>query len=136
MKWLAPLACLVGATVAQAQLQHVLSGTERLHTGIANYTGLGLSAIAQQDAYVALTHPRFPAYQVRVKKTEFCDPTVKCVSIARHLGRSYRSISSAHLITRAAYTQAIWMSIMARNTCSSTFSKAAEIQRMVRRDVR
>lgn len=78
MKWLTPLTFLVGATVAQAHLQHVLSGTERLHS-VANLTGLGLSAIVQQDGYAALTHPRFPAHQVRVKKTDFCDPTVKCV---------------------------------------------------------
>ncbi|KAL6306731.1 Alpha/Beta hydrolase protein [Sparassis latifolia] len=37
---------------------------------------LDLSSIASEDQYTALTHPRFPAHQVRVKKTNFCDPTV------------------------------------------------------------
>ena len=29
------------------------------------------------DSYTALVHPRFPGHRVRVKKTEFCDNTVK-----------------------------------------------------------
>ncbi|TFK85892.1 peptidase S10 serine carboxypeptidase [Polyporus arcularius HHB13444] len=35
-----------------------------------------LADITSHDAFVALRHPRFPAHQVRVKKSEFCDPTV------------------------------------------------------------
>ena len=36
-----------------------------------------LASVTSQDAFVALAHPRFPAHQVRVKKSDFCDPTVK-----------------------------------------------------------
>ena len=35
-----------------------------------------LSSLAS-DEFTALTHPRFPNHGVRVKKTSFCDPTVK-----------------------------------------------------------
>ncbi|KAI0366349.1 peptidase S10 serine carboxypeptidase [Pilatotrama ljubarskyi] len=35
-----------------------------------------LSSITSRDEYTALVHPRLPAHRVRVKKTDFCDPTV------------------------------------------------------------
>lgn len=40
------------------------------------------NAFEDEDAslspvFTTLAHPRFPAHQVRIKKTEFCDPTVK-----------------------------------------------------------
>lgn len=37
---------------------------------------LYLSSLSSTD-YTALHHPRFPSHQVRIKKTDFCDPTVK-----------------------------------------------------------
>lgn len=37
---------------------------------------LHLSSITS-DEYNTLSHTRFPHHQVRVKKTQFCDPTVK-----------------------------------------------------------
>ncbi|KAI0829364.1 peptidase S10 serine carboxypeptidase [Trametes gibbosa] len=37
---------------------------------------LSLSSVATHDQYTALAHPRFPAHRVRVKKSDFCDPTV------------------------------------------------------------
>ena len=77
MYWIAPLIGLAAAVVAQGQIQTFLSPAE--HSDLTNSLGFELSAIAQQDAYVALTHRRFPAHQVRVKKTAFCDPTVKYV---------------------------------------------------------
>ncbi|CAL1702100.1 unnamed protein product [Somion occarium] len=36
---------------------------------------LYLSSLSSTD-YTALHHPRFPSHQVRIKKTDFCDPTV------------------------------------------------------------
>ena len=35
-----------------------------------------LSSIGDSE-YTALTHPRFPNHRVRIKKSNFCDPTVK-----------------------------------------------------------
>ncbi|KAH9950085.1 peptidase S10 serine carboxypeptidase [Amylocystis lapponica] len=43
---------------------------------LANDSTRLLSSITAEDGFTALTHPRFPAHQVRVKKSEFCDPTV------------------------------------------------------------
>lgn len=42
-------------------------------------TRLSLSLLSSIDSdhYTALANPRFPRHQVRVKKTNFCDPTVK-----------------------------------------------------------
>ena len=48
-------------------------------TGNMTLETRALASVTSQDEFVALTHPRFPAHQVRVKKTPFCDPTVKCV---------------------------------------------------------
>lgn len=48
-------------TVIQARL-----GVQPLH----------LSTIAA-DTYTHLAHPNFPGHRVRVKKSNFCDPTVK-----------------------------------------------------------
>lgn len=36
-----------------------------------------LSSIVDGAAFTTLAHPNFPSHQVRVKKTVFCDPTVK-----------------------------------------------------------
>lgn len=35
-----------------------------------------LSSIGHSD-FAAFTHPGFPSHRIRVKKTNFCDPTVK-----------------------------------------------------------
>lgn len=46
---------------------------------VANITTMHLSSLAAGEGFITLNHPRFPAHQVRVKKTDFCDPTVKYV---------------------------------------------------------
>ena len=37
-----------------------------------------LSSIGDSE-FTALTHPRFPNQRVRIKKSNFCDPTVKLI---------------------------------------------------------
>ena len=37
---------------------------------------LHLSSLGSGE-FTTLSHPRFPSHRVRVKKTNFCDPTVK-----------------------------------------------------------
>ena len=77
------LSCLVaGAAAAQIQsvsFQQAFSvgnlGGGQLEIA-ANLTKAQLSFV-EEAAFTALTHPNFPSYQVRVKKTNFCDPTVK-----------------------------------------------------------
>lgn len=42
-----------------------------------NFSTRSLASITSENEYLAMGHPRFPAHQVRVKKSAFCDPTVK-----------------------------------------------------------
>ena len=56
-----------------------------------NVTTMHLSELGSTDEFTTLVHPRFPYYQVRVKKTNFCDPTVKFVS--RFFERNPRHLS-------------------------------------------
>ena len=72
------------AVSALAQLQPLSNAYDiqaRLRAGeskqVANVTRLHLSSLSAGDDFTTLNHPRFPDHQVRVKKTEFCDPTVK-----------------------------------------------------------
>ena len=46
-------------------------------TQINSSATLHLSSIASEQVYTALHHPNFSAHQVRIKKSSFCDPTVK-----------------------------------------------------------
>ncbi|KAI0771520.1 peptidase S10 serine carboxypeptidase [Trametes elegans] len=41
-----------------------------------NVSTRALSSIASRNEYTTLEHPRFPAHRVRIKKSDFCDPTV------------------------------------------------------------
>lgn len=82
MYWLASLLCLVYisfAPVKSYELQQALD-TPLLNiqgSAGANHTTILLSSIAAEDGFTVLSLPHFPAHQVRVKKTDFCDPTVK-----------------------------------------------------------
>ncbi|KAJ3532250.1 hypothetical protein NM688_g7451 [Phlebia brevispora] len=80
MYWLALLLCLVGCSLATQLGQEALLAANELpvniHDDAANITTIQLSSITEENAYTVLTHPRFPAHQVRVKKSNFCDPTV------------------------------------------------------------
>lgn len=38
-----------------------------------------LSSISSTEEYTVLNHPKHPGHSIRVKKTDFCDPTVKYV---------------------------------------------------------
>ncbi|KDQ65011.1 hypothetical protein JAAARDRAFT_28675 [Jaapia argillacea MUCL 33604] len=44
--------------------------------GNQTITTLHLSSITSEDTYTTLNHPNFPYHQVRVKKSNFCDPSV------------------------------------------------------------
>ncbi|KAF8583990.1 peptidase S10 serine carboxypeptidase [Ramaria rubella] len=50
-------------------------GTGTPASGSLVVAPLNLSAVSQH--FTVLSHPRFPAYQVRIKRSNFCDPTVK-----------------------------------------------------------
>lgn len=42
-----------------------------------NFTTIELGSLQSTDSFTALMHPDFPGHQVRIKKADFCDPTVK-----------------------------------------------------------
>ena len=56
-----------------------------------------LSSIGDSE-YTALAHPQFPNHRVRIKKSNFCDPTVKLAFVNCH---PYLVIE---LTTRSVYT--------------------------------
>ncbi|KAI0751275.1 peptidase S10 serine carboxypeptidase [Daedaleopsis nitida] len=73
----------LGTTVVAQQV--VLNGPAALrpfipgsanNLPVANVSTRSLASVASQDEFLALSHPRFPVHQVRIKKSEFCDPTV------------------------------------------------------------
>ncbi len=69
-------ASLTGVRALQKPFQDYAFQTPQLGQNDYNQT-LHLSSLSSQSGFVPLRNPRFPAYQVRVKKTNFCDPTVK-----------------------------------------------------------
>ena len=42
-----------------------------------NFSTMHLSAVQATETFTTLVHPNFSGHQVRIKKTDFCDPTVK-----------------------------------------------------------
>ncbi|KAI5122141.1 hypothetical protein M0805_000788 [Coniferiporia weirii] len=41
-----------------------------------NFTTMHLASLQATDSFTTLVHPRFPTHQVRIKKSDFCDPAV------------------------------------------------------------
>lgn len=80
---------------------------------------LHLSAL-QATEYTTLSHPTFPGHRVRVKKSAFCDPTVKLV-INRPTMNVWLTLVDIVSIL------AIWTSTKGPSISSSTFSRAAGI---------
>lgn len=63
------VACLVELGTAQL-LQAPLDPTNNAPFQLS-------SAITNTEEFATFGHPKFPGHKVRVKKTNFCDPTVK-----------------------------------------------------------
>ena len=77
MTWF--LSALLYFAVALGPL--VQTGAQQTHLSgqrvVAGTSEVDLASITDVESYATLMHPRFPSHQVRVKKTDFCDPTVK-----------------------------------------------------------
>lgn len=43
------------------------------------FAPVGTLDVLSETSFTALTHPEFPNYGVRIKKSNFCDEGVKCV---------------------------------------------------------
>ena len=57
-----------------------------------------LSSIGVSE-YTALTHPRFPNHRVRIKKSNFCDPTVKLAFVYCHPSRCTNNFFTCSVYT-------------------------------------
>lgn len=51
----------------------------RLNTSVNYVETIHLSSMVSTEDYTVLKHPRHRGHSVRIKKTEFCDSTVKYV---------------------------------------------------------
>lgn len=79
------VAMLLASLVYAGALQNVLfdgngTGTHpRLatHAPATNISSLHMSLVDLGTKYTALSHPSYPDHSVRIKKSDFCDPTVK-----------------------------------------------------------
>ncbi|EMD41002.1 hypothetical protein CERSUDRAFT_121599 [Gelatoporia subvermispora B] len=65
-------ACSVWAGFTSATDQLAVAAPVALHPGAT----LNLSSVSSTSQYTVLTHPELSGYRVRVKKSDFCDPTV------------------------------------------------------------
>ncbi len=83
---------------------------------------LHLSSL-QSENFIALSHPKYPAHSLRIKKSNFCDPTVKYVTFFPLCPSS----KGCTVSTRVISTLTTVLSI-----CSSTFSRAEQVQSKVR----
>lgn len=117
---LALASLLVGANTQQVLVEEHLGS---IGINASEVVNLHLSAIPHNQ-FTALSHPRFPHHQVRVKKTEFCDPTVKYVTVF------YGTIKFTPYHT--VYIQVILMLMLERNICFSTSLRVAGLPTRVR----
>ena len=76
-KSVAVFAALVLGWLASAQQVVLDAHTALRPAGNFTVSTRSLASVNSRDEFLALSHPRFPAHQLRIKKTEFCDPTVK-----------------------------------------------------------
>jgi hypothetical protein len=65
-------ACLFAGFVSASQ--QIFSAPE-VNTA-ENFIPIGTLDVLSEHSFTALTHPEFPAYGVRIKKTNFCDEGV------------------------------------------------------------
>ncbi len=72
--------CLLGLVcVARGHEQVLLSKSQiNLET---HFSPIGDLSVLVESHYAELSHPAFPKYNVRIKKSDFCDGTVKWVSV-------------------------------------------------------
>lgn len=62
---------LYGASASQIAFNNGPQESYSFGTG----SSMDLSAVSQE--FTVLSNPRFPSHQVRIKRSNFCDPTVK-----------------------------------------------------------
>jgi hypothetical protein len=75
-----PLA-LLGTAVQALRTQIPLASNVLAHTDAplnleTPFHIMNLSSVQSEESFTALSHPQFPNHGVRIKKSNFCDPTV------------------------------------------------------------
>ncbi|KAJ7487366.1 Alpha/Beta hydrolase protein [Mycena galericulata] len=60
------------------------------NSGVQDFTPMGTLSALSETSFTALSHPEFPQYGVRIKKTSFCDETVSSFT-------GYIDIQARHL---------------------------------------
>ena len=106
MKFLAGLGLLSLAILSRASSQSVLQLTKPSAHAASYDDGLftpveHLSALSV-DTFTTFGHPYFPNHNVRIKKTDFCDTTVK--SVFDYRGHFQQVEPEAHVWRSSAYT--------------------------------
>lgn len=112
--------CWLCLASQQAILANSEGGLEFRLREPSDFATAHLSEVHSTDHFVALSHPDFPSHGVRIKKTEFCDSTVKCVILGCE--GLVLTIESIPIV----FIPDISTSIMEQSIFSSTFSKAEE----------
>lgn len=89
-----------------------------LSDNLALKSTINLSSIGDSE-YTALAHPRFPNHRVRIKKSNFCDPTVKLAFVYCHL--------PAFTLTISLFAAFIQVTLMLMQMLSIYFSISSRV---------
>ncbi|KAJ7435486.1 Alpha/Beta hydrolase protein [Mycena galericulata] len=68
----------------------VQAAQSAFNSGVQDFTPVGTLSVLSETSFTALSHPEFPQYGVRIKKTSFCDETVSSFT-------GYIDIQARHL---------------------------------------
>lgn len=88
--WLALTATAYGEDAIASHSQIILSNN--LESKETHFSAKGDLNVLFESHFTDLSHPAFPKHNVRIKKSSFCDGTVKCEST--FLARSVADASS------------------------------------------
>ena len=124
MRSLLILVALVGYVHASHIFQETFGTFPSVPEVRENVTTMYLSELGSTGEFTTLSHPRFPFHHVRIKKTKFCDPTVKFVP--QPVGETRTDKRQPEVLTPDTLTL-----MLAQSICSSTSSRVAAIQKKV-----
>lgn len=80
-------ACALTGSLALGSVQNILKAQGSFALPKVNGSETVHLSSLTSDEFTVLQHPRFPSHQVRVKKSHFCDPTVKSVHFTAFMER-------------------------------------------------
>jgi len=100
---------------AYAQPAYAVSYDDGLFTPVEHLSALSV------DSFTTFGHPYFPNHSARIKKTNFCDPTVKSVGISV----SPHTVSNSRVALTCVLVFTRVTSTLKLDTSSSTSSRVA-----------